>query len=67
MASETAHDEEVRDLAAMLISKHGVRAPAFATHQALKARQDGDDRMADMWREIADIAEGILRTDPDYE
>jgi len=56
-------------IAAMLVQKHSVRATSFAEHQALKARQRGDDVSMQRWQSVAAAVAAILRgeglDDPD--
>jgi hypothetical protein len=61
----TKYDTEVWSLASMLVGKHGVRATTFATHQALKARSQGETSRMETWQQIADAANEILSSDPD--
>jgi hypothetical protein len=57
--------DQLRNLVALTIEKHGIRAPSFAQHQALKARSDGDLARAATWDEVAQLAEGALREGPE--
>ncbi|HKW52247.1 MAG TPA: hypothetical protein VJO12_01035 [Stellaceae bacterium] len=49
----------------MLISHYGVQAGTYAAHQALKARERGDERLVEKWRWIAGAVEEVLRADPE--
>jgi hypothetical protein len=49
----------------LLISRYGEQASAYASHQALKARQRGDQRVMDAWRWIAGAIEEVLRSEPE--
>jgi hypothetical protein len=53
-----------RSFARMLIANLGERATSYAMHQALKARQRGDDRNAERWNWIAGATSEILRSEP---
>ena len=64
MATPTEHDREVRNLAELLIARHGESATSFAVHQSLKAAQRGDQRRMEAWRWIADAAEQVWRLEP---
>jgi hypothetical protein len=59
------HDEEVRDLATLLISRYGVRAVTYASHQALKARHRGETMRMEAWRWIADAAAQAWQAEPE--
>ena len=59
-----SHAGQARNLATLMLEKHGVRAPAAALHEALKARGCGDDDRAETWTEAAKLAEDALRTGP---
>jgi hypothetical protein len=59
------HQKDVRDLAKLLISRYGEQAAAYASHQALKARQRGDPRVMEAWRWIASAIDEVLRSEPD--
>lgn len=48
-------------VAVMLVQKHSVRATSFAEHQALKARQRGDEASMQRWQNVAEAAAAILR------
>ena len=51
-------------LVSLILEKYGIRAPAVALHEALKARGSGDAKRAETWAEVARLAEYALRTDP---
>jgi hypothetical protein len=53
--------QSVWSIAAMIVEKHGLRATSFAEHQALKARQRGDDASMTRWQSVAEAAAAILR------
>jgi hypothetical protein len=55
---------QARNLVTLIIEKHGIRAPAVALHEALKARGNGDDDRAETWTEVAKLAEDALRAGP---
>ena len=59
------HQKDVRDLAKLLISRYGEQAGAYASHQALKARQRGDQRVMEAWRWIVGAIDEVLRSEPD--
>jgi hypothetical protein len=50
-----------------LISRYGEQAAAYASHQALKARRRGDQRLMDAWNWIAGAVNEVLRTEPEEE
>jgi hypothetical protein len=56
---------QARNLVSLLLEKHGIRAPAVAQHEALKAREKGDEERAETWAEAALLAEAALRSEPD--
>jgi hypothetical protein len=55
---------QARNLVSLLLEKHGIRAPAVAQHEALKAREKGDRERAVVWAEAALLAEEALRAEP---
>jgi hypothetical protein len=57
--------DQVRNLVTLTLEKHGIRAPAVAQHQSLKARNEGDAERAARWEEIAELAAAALRGDED--
>ena len=65
MSTVPDHNKDIRDLAKLLISRYGEQASAYASHQALKARQRGDQRVMDAWRWIAGAIEEVLRSEPE--
>lgn len=56
---------QVRNLVALVLEKHGIRASTVAQHQALKARSDGNTARAITWEEVARIAEQTLKVGGD--
>jgi len=67
MTAETNRRRDARAVAKLLISHYGVQAGTYASHQALKARERGDERLAEKWRWIAGAVEEVLRAPPDDE
>jgi hypothetical protein len=65
MAAETNQRRDARAVAKLLISHYGVQAGTYAAHQALKARERGDEGLAQKWRWIAGAVEEVLRAPPD--
>lgn len=65
MAAETNQRRDARAVAKLLISHYGVQAGTYASHQALKARERGDERLAEKWRWIAGAVDEVLRAPPD--
>jgi hypothetical protein len=65
MTAETNQRRDARAVAKLLISHYGVQAGTYAAHQALKARERGDERLAQKWRWIAGAVEEVLRAPPD--
>lgn len=65
MTAETNRRRDARAVAKLLISHYGVQAGTYASHQALKARERGDERLAEKWRWIAGAVEEVLRAPPD--
>jgi len=55
---------QASSLVSLILEKHGIRAPAVALYEALKARGSGDTARAETWAEVARLAEYALRTDP---
>jgi hypothetical protein len=55
------HASQARGLVTLVLEKHGIRAPAVALHEALKARGSGDADRAETWTEVAKLAEDALR------
>jgi hypothetical protein len=51
---------QIRNLVALALDKHGVRAASFAQHEALKARNEGNAAREDTWQEVALLIEGVL-------
>lgn len=65
MTAETNQRRDARAVAKLLISHYGVQAGTYASHQALKARERGDERLAEKWRWIAGAVDEVLRAPPD--
>lgn len=65
MSIETNQRRDARAVAKLLISHYGVQAGTYASHQALKARERGDERLVRKWRWIAGAVEEVLRAPPD--
>ena len=63
--SALEHAQEINSLASLLISRFGVRAAAYASHQALKARRCGEMRRMEAWRLIADATAEVWRREPE--
>jgi hypothetical protein len=59
-----SYTDQARNLVTLVLEKHGVRAPAVALHEALKARGTGDTDRAAAWEEAAKLAEDALRSGP---
>lgn len=57
--------DDVREIALLLIHRHGLRAPSYARLQGLRARYHGDEEAASSWRAVAEKALEILRTHPE--
>lgn len=57
------HDQQLRDIAELLISRYGERALTHASYQALKARRDGLPRHVEAWRQIADTVVEALHAE----
>ncbi|MGH7090464.1 MAG: hypothetical protein ACREFQ_16330 [Stellaceae bacterium] len=47
--------------ARLIVEKHGIRAPSYADHQALKARERGDVPSMHRWQSVAAATTEILR------
>jgi len=62
MIAEAERDLET--IATALISRYGMRASSFATHEALKAQQRRELRRTEAWRLIADTVENLLAIEP---
>lgn len=65
MTAKTNRRRDARAVAKLLISHYGVQAGTYAAHQALKARERGDERLVQKWRWIAGAVEEVLRAPPD--
>src|SRR5258708_15359612 len=64
MTTETNQRRDARAVAKLLISHYGVQAGTYASHQALKARGRGDERLMQAGRWIAGAVGEVLRADP---
>jgi len=53
--------DQLHSLVALVLEKHGVKAPMVAQHNALKARRAGDETRAAKWDAVARLAEQALR------
>ncbi len=58
---------DARAVAKLLISNYGEQAVSHAAHQALKAQERGDERLAKAWRWIAGAIAEVLRADPEED
>jgi len=67
MSSGTDQRRDLRAVAKLLISRYGVQAYAHASHQALKARERGDERVMAAWRRVAAAVEAQLRGEPEED
>jgi hypothetical protein len=67
MTSQTNPRRDAQAVAKLLISHYGVQAVTYASHQALKARERGDQRLVQKWRWIAGAVEEVLRADLDED
>jgi hypothetical protein len=61
------YEEEIRELADLLIERYGERAASHARYQALKAAQLGEERKREAWRWIADAIDEVWRAGPSSE
>ena len=52
--------DQVRNIASMLVDKHGVQAPSVAQLTALRLRRDGDEERALIWEDVARFVEDTL-------
>lgn len=52
--------DQIRNLVSLVVEKHGIRAPAVAQYEALRARHGGDLPRAAEWGEVARLAEAEL-------
>jgi len=64
-ADTSDRNRDVRGLAKVLIARYGVQAFSFASHEALKARERGEERLMAGWRWVACTIEEVLREEPD--
>ena len=64
MSSENDRRDDAHELANLLISRYGEQAVTFASHQALKAREQGDERRMELWRWLAGAIVEVLRAEP---
>jgi hypothetical protein len=67
MTAETNQRRDAHAVAKLLISHYGVQAGPYASHQALKARERGDERLMKTWRWIAGAVAEVLRADPEED
>jgi len=67
MTTKTNQRRDAHAVAKLLISHYGVQAGPYASHQALKARERGDERLMQAWRWIAGAVDEVLRADPDED
>ena len=67
MTTETNQRRDAHAVAKLLISHYGVQAGPYASQQALKARESGDERLMQAWRWIAGAVDEVLRADPDED
>lgn len=63
--SQPTRPRDARAIARLLITRYGEQAPAYASYQALKARQRGDRRSMEAWQWIAGATREILRSEPE--
>ena len=56
-----AEGQAVWSIAAMIVEKHGIRAPSYAEHQSAKARQRGDWVSMERWQNVAEATTAILK------
>jgi hypothetical protein len=52
--------DQIRNIASMLVDKHGLQAPSVAQLKALRFRQEGDEERALTWEDVARFAEECL-------
>lgn len=64
MSPESSQRRDAHAVAKLLISHYGEQAATYASHQALKARERGDQRLMEAWRWIAGAVAEVLRADP---
>jgi hypothetical protein len=67
MQTGTNYRYDARELAKLLISRYGEQAVAYASHQSLKARSQGEPRLMEAWRWVAGAAAELLRSEPDED
>lgn len=67
MSSGPSQRRDAHAVAKLLISHYGEQAAAYASHQALKAREQGDERLMEAWRWIAGAVAEVLRADPEQD
>lgn len=65
--TKTGQGRDVRVIAKLLISRYGEQAYTYASHQALKARERGDQRLMEGWRWVAGAVSQLLRAGPEEE
>ena len=64
MSPGSSQRRDAHAVAKLLISYYGEQAATYASHQALKARERGDQRLMEAWRWIAGAVAEVLRADP---
>jgi hypothetical protein len=64
LSTGTSPPRDAEAIAKLLISRYGEQATAYASHQALKARSRGDQRLMNAWNWIAGAVTEVLRTEP---
>jgi hypothetical protein len=67
MSTKTDQPNDVASIAKLLISRYGEQAHSFAAHQALKARELGNQRLMEGWRWVAAAVDQMLRAEPDED
>jgi len=67
LSTQSSHPRDAQAVAKLLISRYGEQAVAYASHQALKARRRGDQRLMDAWNWIAGAVTEVLRAEPDQD
>lgn len=58
---------DAQAIAKLLISRYGEQAVAYASHQAVKAKHRGNQRLWEAWRWVAGAVAEILRAEPDED
>jgi len=57
-------ERDLEAIAQTLISRYGLRASGFASHEALKARDRRQQRQMEAWQLIGDTVEKMLAAEP---